>query len=265
MKGIEAFSAVYERFVGNKLPARAALIDAMREAGVPTEYLDEAVDTLSVNLRFVGLLQMLSGAERIVSLDHALERVPGGQATNPIVEPTREGGALITHAKAQLETTCFYIAPIGEDGSEFRRHSDLFLGSLVEPAIEPFSLRVVRADHIDQPGLIGRHIMEYLLHARLVVADLSYHNPNVFYELAVRHAARLPVVQIIRQGDPLPFDVGQMRTVVIDTTDIFSFVPRIQTYVSEISSHVRRALDDPDANENPVSAYHPQFKISTGQ
>jgi hypothetical protein len=53
-------------------------------------------------------------------------------------------------------------------------------------------------DAIDKPGTITRQIIDYLLRARLVIADLSYHNQNVLYELAIWHAARLSVVQIIR-------------------------------------------------------------------
>jgi hypothetical protein len=59
-----------------------------------------------------------------------------------------------------------------------------------------------------------------------VIADLSFHNPNVFYELALRHAVRKPIVQISRTADRLPFDIGQFRTIVVDTTDIYSLVPR---------------------------------------
>jgi hypothetical protein len=127
--------------------------------------------------------------------------------------------------------------------------------------MEQFSLTVLRADAIDKPGVITRQVIEYLLRARLVVVDLSFHNPNVFYELAIRHAARLPVVQLIRTADRIPFDVNQIRTVVIDTTDIYSLVPRIDSYRSEIANQVRRALDDPDSVDNPITIFHPAFKV----
>jgi hypothetical protein len=94
----------------------------------------------------------------------------------------------------------------------------------VEPALSTFRLKVVRADAIDTPGMITRQVMEYLIRSRLVIADLSFHNPNVFYELCLRHAVRLPIVQIIRHGDRIPFDVHQMRTVVIDNRDIYALV-----------------------------------------
>lgn len=65
-------------------------------------------------------------------------------------------------------------------------------------------LKLVRADQIDAPGLITRQVLEHLLKARLVIVDLSSNNPNVSYELAVRHIWRTPTVQIIRAEDKSP-------------------------------------------------------------
>lgn len=268
IQDIPPFSALYDRMVGGKLPARAALIDAAHEFGVPTELAEEAVDTFIVNLRFVGLLQTLSGAERIVTVDHLLDSLPSSShqakprasgTASPVIVTK---GALVTAGHAEFDTTCFYVTPIGEEGSEQRRHADLFLGSLVEPALESFQLKVIRADAIDKPGTITRQIIEYLLRARLVIADLSFHNPNVFYELALRHAVRLPVVQVIRSADRVPFDLNQIRTVRIDTSDIYALVPKIDTYRSEIASQVRRALEDPDAVDNPITTYYPGLQVT---
>lgn len=263
---IEPFKKLYERFSGAKLPARAALIDAIKEFEVPGDLAEEAVDTFVVNLRFVGLLQTLSGAERIVTVDHLLDSLPATSvaertSVSAASVSSKSPGALVTAEHAEFSTTCFYITPIGEDGSEQRKHSDLFLGSIVEPALEHLGLKVVRADAIDKPGTITRQIMEYLLRSRLVIADLSFHNPNVFYELAIRHAARLPVVQLIRTADRIPFDLNQIRTIKIDTSDIYALVPKIDTYRAEIGNQVRRALEDPDSVDNPVTTYFPDLKV----
>ncbi|WP_181164942.1 hypothetical protein [Mesorhizobium sp. B2-9-1] len=262
IQDIDPFRAVYERFTNARLPARAVLIDALKETGVSADAAEEGVDTLIVNLRFVGLLQTLSGADRIVPIDHMLDELPASTiSTLPYAAPVEQRG-LVTQEHAEFETTCFYVTPIGEASSEQRRHSDLFLSTFVEPALQPFNLKVVRADAIDKPGMITRQIIEYLLRSRLVVADLSFHNPNVFYELALRHAARLPIVQIIRSSDRIPFDVHQMRTIPIDNTDIYSLVPKIETYRSEIGAQVRSALAADREVDTPVSVYFPSFRVS---
>lgn len=271
---IETFSKLYDRFAGNKLPARAALIDATKEFEVPVELAEEAVDTFVVNLRFLELLQTLSGAERIVTREHLLDSLPSSPINtsnsapllnrNNAVTNVKVGTGLVTSEQASFESTCFYVTPIGEEGSEQRKHSDLFLGSIVEPALEHIGLKVVRADSIDKPGTITRQIIEYLLKSRLVIADLSFHNPNVFYELAIRHAARLPVVQLIRASDRIPFDLNQVRTIKIDTSDIYTLVPKIDTYRAEIGNQVRRVLEDPDSVDNPITTYYPDFRVHFG-
>jgi hypothetical protein len=261
---VTPFAAVYERFVNAKLPARAALIDSMRSVGVEEEHLEEGVDTLIVNLKAVGLLQTLSGAERVVTLEHLLDSLPGVHAPNVIESISGESTPrqeLMTQEQASFESTCFYITAIGPADSDARKHSNLFLESIVEPAIKTVGLNVVRADQIDKPGVITRQIIEYLLKARLVVADLSFNNANVFYELALRHAARLPIVQIIQFGDPIPFDINQMRTITIDNRDIYTLLPNVELYRSEIASQARRALEAGAEVDTPVSIYFPQARL----
>ena len=268
IESVEPFSKLYHKFSGNKLPAKAALVDSIVEFDVPQDLADEAVDTFIVNCRFTGLLQVLSGAERLVGVDHLLESLPSS-TLNPATpsqslfsDKPAAHSELMTSENAQFESICFYVTPIGEDGSEQRKHADLFLGSIIEPALDNLGLKVVRADTIEKPGTITRQIIEYLLKARLVIVDLSFHNPNVFYELAIRHAARLPVVQVIRASDRIPFDLSQIRTIKIDTSDIYTLVPRLEIYKAEIASQVRRALDDPDSVDNPITTFYPDWRVN---
>jgi len=55
--------------------------------------------------------------------------------------------------------------------------------------------------------------MRYLRKSDLVIADLTYHNPNVFYELAVRHLNKKPVIHLIKKGEKIPFDINDRRTI----------------------------------------------------
>ena len=85
---------------------------------------------------------------------------------------------------------------------------------LIKPALEQAGFIVFRADEETEAGNIRTDMFQELLLADLVVADLSIDNPNVWYELGVRHALRKRgVVQITCRRDQTPFDVLTERTV----------------------------------------------------
>ena len=154
----------------------------------------------------------------------------------------------------EYDNICFYITPIGEDDSEIRKHSDLMLENIVAPALEEFSLQVVRADKISKPGMITKQILDYIMYSKLVVADLSFHNPNVFYELAIRHMRGLPTIHLVRSADSVPFDISGFRTIKLDMTSIYTLVPQLDTYKSEIAAQVRNILFE-ESVDNPIYEY----------
>jgi len=81
------------------------------------------------------------------------------------------------------------------------------------------------------------------------VADLSGHNPNVFYELAIRHAVRKPVVQLIQTGESIPFDVAATRTIRFDYHDIDS----VFQCREELAKHIEAVESDPSNVDTPIS------------
>ncbi len=267
---IAPFKQLYEAQKGNRLPASSILEDLAKDKGIPPEDAKECVDMFIVNSKFLGILKPIAGAERIIPIEQALEELPSTPVKSSTAEAstsrkdTEETPTAIQAAAGEhdWDRICFYISPIGEEGSEHRSHADLFLGSIVEPALEEFGLKVVRADKIGKPGMITAQVLEYILKSKLVIADLSFHNPNVFYELSLRHVCRLPTVQIIRRSDKIPFDLDQFRTIQVDTTNIFTLVPNLQTYKAEIATQVRMALNDPDSVDNPLSTYYPNVKVT---
>lgn len=116
--------------------------------------------------------------------------------------------------------TCFVIAPIGELKSETRKRSDEIFEFLIVPPLSELGYRAERSDHVHDPGIITTQIIQRLEETPLVIADLTDHNPNVFYELAVRHALNKPVIQMIQKGQKVPFDVSSNRTIMVDYPDL---------------------------------------------
>ena len=266
IEGIPVFKSLYDRLVGNKLPSREVLRDYAGEFGVEDKDRPACVDIFLGNAKFIGLLKVLSGAERLISIDHVLDELPsspGKRETRPEKPSTQlKPGVPDAGEGVNFSKVCFLIAPIGEDGSEHRKHSDMVLGSLVERAIEDQGLEVVRADKITKPGMISAQVIEYLLKSKVVIADLSFHNPNVFYELALRHVTGLPTVHIVRAEDKIPFDISNFRTITIDTSDKYNLVARLDSYRSEIANHVRQAIDEGVGEDNPIRAFGPSLKVS---
>ena len=271
VKGIRPFEVLYSRYRGKKLPSHDVMFDALTEADLEISDNKECIDLFVVNSKYLGLLQTIAGSETLVPIETLLEQLPehshgSGVDSEAVADVMRHstGGASTASpsptSHTDWEKTCFYITPIGEEGTEQRKHSDLFLGALIEPALKGFGLDVVRADKIGQPGIITSQILEHLMKSKLVIADLSFHNPNVFYEMAIRHFTKLPIIQICRKSDRLPFDVNQVRTIPIDTTDIYTLIPKLETYRSEIATVVRSAIEG-QAGSNPISIFFPGVSV----
>ena len=144
---------------------------------------------------------------------------------------------------------CFVIAPIGEAGSDVRKRSDQVLKHVITPAVEQCGYDPLRADQIAEPGMITSQVIQHIVDDPLVVADLTGWNPNVFYELAIRHALRRPLVQLIKRGEQIPFDVAGTRTIHIDHKDLDS----VEEAKDEIVRQVKALEAAPSDIETPIS------------
>ena len=115
------------------------------------------------------------------------------------------------------EKICFIVTAIGESGTPTRERADNVYKYLIAPVCEELGYRPVRVDHVNAVDNINETVINYLKTAPMVVADMTDHNPNAFYELGFRQALELPLVPIIKVGERLPFDVMTTRTVFYDT------------------------------------------------
>jgi hypothetical protein len=147
------------------------------------------------------------------------------------------------------EKECFIIAPIGEAESDTRKRSDQILRHVITPALMECGYKATRADQISEPGMITSQVIQRIVDDPLVVADLTDRNPNVFYELAIRHAIRKPLVQIIKKGEQIPFDVAGTRTIHVDHHDLDS----VEQAKAEIIAQVKALEKNPANLETPIS------------
>jgi hypothetical protein len=229
---------------------------------VETGDRQECVDIFIGNVKYIGLLKTVSGAEWILDIDQALQEQ--GSVTGSLMSPLNSSttAQVETGNATDYDSICFFLAPIGGDGDPERKHSDMVLETLLEHALIPSKLKVIRADKITQPGMISKQIIEYILKSKLVIADMSFHNPNAFYELGIRHMLGKPIVHIIRKKDRIPFDLGNFRTIIIDDEDKYTLIAQLDTYRADISNYVREALEGSSPSDNPILTYFPGLKVT---
>ncbi|MBT4290411.1 MAG: hypothetical protein HOD92_24050 [Deltaproteobacteria bacterium] len=124
-----------------------------------------------------------------------------------------------------MEETCFVIMPIGTqnfDGVEYTE-TDLKkkYDDLIKEAISTAKdgMQVYRADDVSMPGSITNDILTRLMFSKYVIADISLPNPNVFYELGIRHAIKTGTILIkdktIKNS---VFDISHLRHIEYENT-----------------------------------------------
>lgn len=129
---------------------------------------------------------------------------------------------------------CFFVTPIGPADSEIRRSTDGLIKSVLEPICEELDLEFFVAHQFSALGSITNQVITHLLEDDVVIANLTGLNPNVMYELAVRHAKRMPVVVIAEEKTILPFDVSDQRTI---------FFKNDMAGVTELNINLTLAID----------------------
>jgi hypothetical protein len=117
---------------------------------------------------------------------------------------------------------CFIICPLGDESSDTRKRSDKMLKYVFKPVLESKEINSIRSDQVPKVGIITTQIIKLIIDCDLVIADLTDSNPNVFYELAIRHSFRKPYIQIITKGQKIPFDLSAIRTIEVDLQDLDS-------------------------------------------
>lgn len=137
--------------------------------------------------------------------------------------------------------TCFVVMAIGDQthngklitAAELR---DRYNG-LIRESIESISeeIKVVRADDISNSGSITSEIFKKLILSDYVVVDLTYPNPNVFYELGLRHAIRNKTILIKEKGSVnAPFDIAGLR--YIEYQDTGTGLKQLKSELSKVFS-----------------------------
>lgn len=114
---------------------------------------------------------------------------------------------------------CFVIGPIGSrldpigtPGREAYEDAIEVFERVIVPACQAFGIEPVRADQIAISGAVTEQVLRHIYEDEIVIADVSGGNPNVMYELGLRHTRPLLTIQVGEYGQ-LPFDIADIRTI----------------------------------------------------
>ncbi|MCL1882531.1 MAG: nucleoside 2-deoxyribosyltransferase [Defluviitaleaceae bacterium] len=137
---------------------------------------------------------------------------------------------------------CFVVSPIGEEGGEIRKNADTLFKHIIEPACDACGFKAERADQMSDADSITQKVIDNLENADLVIADITGHNPNVFYEMGYRKRTSKPIIHIRKKGEELPFDISAIRTFDYDF-DVESAAEFKEKLINVIKSFSYSSLD----------------------
>jgi hypothetical protein len=113
-------------------------------------------------------------------------------------------------------------------------------------------MECVRADKMSRPNRISDDIRESINSARLIIADLTDNNPNVFYEVGLAHGCDKRVILLVQDESIVPFDLREIRHLTYDPNDLTSLRERLVEYVTSAISTIprrwNRSFRPPDWN-----------------
>ena len=107
------------------------------------------------------------------------------------------------------ENMCFVLVPFEE------KFKSIFL-NVIKPAVEKFDLKCLKADDIFGTKPVIQDIWEHIQKSKVMIADLTTRNPNVFYEIGLSHGIGKEVVLITQRIEDIPFDLKHYRCIIYE-------------------------------------------------
>jgi hypothetical protein len=227
-RNVKDFAAVEAFYGGKRIPEDEFFLNTLtREFSIPRERVDVFAKVFLENLRY---LRAFSSA----TLPSTTSVVTDQEATSTPADRTPSPVVLKEPRAREFLDTCFVMMPFGE-------WFDRYYQEIYAPAIKEAGFEPIRGDELFNTGSVVEQIWEQIEKAKLLLADLSGKNPNVFYELGLAHAAKKPVVFTAAQLEDVPFDLRHLRVIIYDIREP-EWAARLRKSVSD---YLRNAAKEP--------------------
>ena len=142
----------------------------------------------------------------------------------------------------RTDETCFVLMPFDEPFARY--YQNIFVPAIHEVGLEP-----VKADSLFRPTPIMSDIWHFARAARVLLADLTKKNANVFYELGLAHALGKPVIMVAAAIEDVPFDLRGLRVLIYDK--------EIENWGADLKKRIVKALRE--TLEDIAGAVAPMF------
>jgi hypothetical protein len=220
-------SDLYKHYRGENLPDHQFLLNTATDSfHVPKDKAESFANVFLETLHEAELLEDVGGKQRVLDITNTVEAEISD-------EHLRKLGKGVT---VNATDTCFVVMP-------FAVPHGAYYASIYEPAISKAGLRAVRADaEIFGTGKIIDQIWSGINSARVLVAELTTKNANVFYELGMAHALHKPVVLVSSNEQDVPHDIRHVRVIYYDMTDPFWG----DKLIDKIAENIVSALKNPN-------------------
>jgi hypothetical protein len=222
---VEDFQKV-DAFYGTKrIPEDEYFLNTLtRHFGIPRDRAPVFADVFRANIGFLRSFDIQTGA----ATADVTAPVPSTDETTIIAKTGKEKRV------REFLDTCFVMMPFG--GWFDRYYQEVYVPAIKEAGLEP-----VRADELFSTGSVVEQIWEQISKAKVLLADLTDKNPNVFYELGLAHAAVKPVVFTAAKIDDIPFDLRHLRVIVYETREP-EWAPKLRRFITE---YLRNTIKEP--------------------
>jgi len=200
-------SAVYSHYRCENLPDAQFFENALVDKfGIPKEKVPEFKTIFFDTVNKAKLIEEHNGKQRLIDVSGDL---PTKAGTSEVLKKLGKAVAI------DANDSCFVMMP-------FALPLGNYYEKVYKPAIEKAGLKAVRADtEIFGAGKIMDQVWSGINAAKVLVAELTTRNPNVFYELGLAHALKKPVVLVSSNEGDVPFDLKHIRVIYYDVNDPF--------------------------------------------
>jgi len=228
---VPEFGEVEKFYGGKRIPEDEFFTNTLtRDFKIPRDRVERFADIFLANLKFLRAFNAgaVATGETGLAAPSAPEREPA------------EGVGLLRTVPREARVrefldTCFVMMPFGS-------WSDRYYQEIYVPAIKEAGYEPVRADELFTTGSVMEQVWDQISKAKVLLADLTDKNPNVFYELGLAHAARKPVIFSAARVEDVPFDLRHLRVIIYDIREP-EWAATLRKYVTD---YLKNASKEPE-------------------